>query len=789
MGNTTSFTNIEQSGRNLRLLRRKPLPAIIVATMGFFAANAVHAQQEQTAAEKANDQMATLDVTVVTANKREEDVRKVASSISVLGDQQLENISATQLTDYANYVPGLQATSDGTPGQTTIFLRGIAPLSSGATVGTYIDETPVGSSGLYQAATILALDLLPYDIDRVEVLRGPQGTLYGAGSMGGLLKYVTKAPDLNSREFRLGGGISDVEGAGGLGNNVRFGANLPLVEDHLAIRVSYARNKIPGYIDNSVSGEEGINDGEQTSARVALLWQQDDFSLKLSAIRQTIDSDNNGVVALDPITEDSYATDLSNRIYVNEPFKKDIDYYAATLNWDLGWGDFTSASGYSDTTTQRVQDSTIAYGSFTNLGLGLPEPGSSYFDNSFKLSKFTQEFRLASKTDTAFEWMTGFYYTRESGNNTQVIKLNQIDGSPLPSPFDELAGTLAALELPTVYKEKAVFGNASYQFNDRFKLGAGVRYASNDQNFSQNVYAGILLPIAESPGGSDESIVTWSLTPQFQLSDDSLLYAKVATGYQPGGPNVVLPGVPPTVDSSTLTSYEVGLKSAFADNRVILDISAYHIDWKDIQVIASFNGNSGLTNGGKASSDGFEISALFRPIQRLQLGFNAGYVKSELSENFPTLTFPGEVSTTELNTGLKGDALPYVPKLTLSATADYFFTFGNDWQGSAGGGWRWVDDRVAGTTQRQVVYSNDDPGARATTITPPLQLDSYYAVDLYASVSKANWTIRAYLKNATDQRAYTTIGRVDNQLTGVTDHLNAAPIMPRTLGLEVDYRF
>ncbi len=131
----------------------------------------------------------TLDTVVVTANKRSENVREIGASISVVGERQLENIGANSLADYASLIPGLQVQDGGAPGLTTVALRGISPLSSGATVATYIDEVPVGSSGVYQSANSLSLDLLPYDINRVEVLRGPQGTLYGAGAIGGLLKY------------------------------------------------------------------------------------------------------------------------------------------------------------------------------------------------------------------------------------------------------------------------------------------------------------------------------------------------------------------------------------------------------------------------------------------------------------------------------------------------------------------------------------------------------------------------------------------------------------------------
>jgi hypothetical protein len=225
--------------------------------------------------------------------------------------------------------------------------------------------------------------------------------------MGGLIKYVTVEPDPGSRQFRIGGGLSTVADSGDTGWNVRFGANLPLVADSVALRVSYARNDLPGYIDNSLDGEEDVNGGSQTSARAALLWKGEKASLNLVAMRQTIDSDNNAQVALDPVTGDPQAGDLENSIFVDEPFYKDVDYYSATINWDLGWADFVSATSYSESDSVQRQDTTQIYGEFANLGLGLSDPGSSAFDIGLDLSKFTQEFRLVSKGEGPFEWMVG----------------------------------------------------------------------------------------------------------------------------------------------------------------------------------------------------------------------------------------------------------------------------------------------------------------------------------------------------------------------------------------------
>ncbi|MBA3762430.1 MAG: TonB-dependent receptor plug domain-containing protein, partial [Chthoniobacterales bacterium] len=299
----------------------------------------------------------------MTANKIEENIQEVPSSISVIDDVTLDNLHATQLTDYAPYVPGLQVNSSGTAGQSSISIRGLAPLSPAATVATYIDETPAGSSGLYQAQAGFELDLLPYDIRRVEVLRGPQGTLYGANSLGGLIKYVTLDPSLTSREFHFGGGVSGVVNAGDPGWDVHASANVPLAKDRLGLRLSYSRNEIPGFIDNALNGQEGINSGTQEGALAALLWQPNDtIRLRVTALGQRIDSEGNANVALDPETRRPISGDLTNELFLDEPFTKKIGLISATLDLNLGWADFTSATAYSNTKTDRRIDNTVAFG-------------------------------------------------------------------------------------------------------------------------------------------------------------------------------------------------------------------------------------------------------------------------------------------------------------------------------------------------------------------------------------------------------------------------------------------
>lgn len=722
----------------------------------------------------------TIERIVVTANKREEDIREVPASITAFDDVQLENLHATDLADYAAYIPSLQVNSSGTPGKIMIALRGITTLSSGSTVGTYIDETPVGSSGLYQAASIFQLDLLPYDIRRVEILRGPQGTLYGANSIGGLIKYVTLDPSLTTREFHVGGGLSGTENAGDIGWDVHAVADVPLVQDHLGLRVSYARNDLPGFIDNVANGQQGINSATQESAHIALLWQPiEAITVRLSAFGQRIDSNNNAIVRLDPATERPVFGDLKNQVEVNEPFSKDIGLISLTVDWNLGWATVTSATSYSDITTKQRSNTTDSYGQFPLL-LGAGPAGISPFDAGLTLQKFTQELRLTSSAEGPFLWQLGAFYTYEDGNQTQFLTLNQVDGTPYPG-----LALLADISLPSTYEEIAGFANATYKFTHWFSLGAGLRYSHNDQTFSQNFNAGAVIPIGNTPGSSSEDIVNFMVTPQFQLWKDGLLYVRIASGYQPGGPNIALPGVPPAVDASTLISYEAGLKSDYLDHRIIFDITGYHLDWSNIQVPAVVNNIGVLANGGQATSNGVELSLAFRPITGLQLGLNGSYTDATFGTDIPALS------------ATAGDRLPDIPQWQGSITADYYFPL---WRGHsepvvAASGKDGKTTVVAGTTQSAGWTGHVGLGVRLVgdrSSTPTLgqtfPLDSYGALDLNADISNDHWTVRVFATNVTDNRAYQNIAAFST-LVGTIPYLQGVPIQPRTIGVQVDFKF
>jgi len=700
---------------------------------------------------------------VVSAQKRTENLQEVPASVSVFGEQQLTRLHATQLADYATYMPGINIGSGGTPGQTTITLRGIAPVGPGSVVGTYIDDTPLGASNNYANATFFALDMMPYDVERIEVLRGPQGTLYGAGSMGGLLKYVMRDPSTEAPEFRAGLEGFDVAGADDAGWGARAGANIPLSRT-VALRASYFTQHTPGYIDNVATDEQDENDVEQKGGRASLLWQASDtVELIVGGLWQRLDSDNNASMALeltsiDPPRGRRNLGDLQTSHPISEQFSKDVDYYFATLNWNLGWGEFVSASGYSETHTRQQQDASITYGSiFPLLSGGRVPEGLSIFNVTLDLEKWTQEFRLASSGDGRIQWRVGAFYTEEDGGNLQLV--DALDRQR--RPIDEFLPYLALAALPTTYKELAAFGDVTYKFNESFDVIAGLRWAANDQKFHQ-ISGGALLPTENIPGESDEDVFTYALSPRWHVSEDTMLYVRVASGYRPGGPNIVLPGVPPQVEADELTNYELGVKTVFAEGRALINAAVFYIDWQDIQQLQSFAGVSALDNAGDAESRGIEFESLYSVTHGLQLGLNFAYTDAVLESSPPQLNNKFDVQ------------LPEVPKWSGAVTADYSFTAFGGRAAHVGAGWRYVDER-----QSEVVTLTNNLAYR---------LPEYDVVDLNADVQFDAVSVNVFVKNLTDERAFTGGGTtVDGLNFPVRLDLNV--LQPRTVGLSVDVQF
>jgi outer membrane receptor protein involved in Fe transport len=733
-----------------RTLHRFPVALGIagVAAMGNQSANA------------ADTDSLTLEEVTVTAEKRIQNLQEVPATVSVVRSDDLNSLHATQLADIGAYVPGLQVDSFGAPGQTILSVRGISPLSANATVASYIDETPIGSTGFHDRGGNYALDLLPFDVRQIEVLSGPQGTLYGANALGGLIKYDLTIPNLDKSEYRVGASVFDVSHGTGTGNGLRGYVNTPLVTDKLGLIASVGQERKPGFIDNFATGRKGQNWTSQRSARAGLLWQITDAAIfQLNGLYAKTETDGVATVALDPVTMRPLAGDLTDNNLRPNAYDNELNYVSATLNWQLSFADFVSATSWSKKSDTVIQDATYTYQPLLPL-LGGPDDGAIAFPLLLSAKRFSQEFRLASTGGSAFDWLAGLYYDHEKGTNRQFLRTYRADGTSLA---DLGIDPLFEASLPTTYREYAAFANGTFHASDRLEFGAGVRYARNEQDFSQIVEDGSpILPPSNIPGDSAENVVTWTARSNFKFTPDNMAYVLVSTGYQAGGPNTTLPGVPPSVDSSRLTNYEIGFKNTFFEGRAVANIAAFELRWRKIQVPGALpSGISYVANGGTARSRGLQLDTSIKAAEGLEFRASASYIDAILTEDAPTAN------------GADGDQLPLVPKFAGSLRADYERNAFADWTFHVGAGLRHVGKRFS-------------VGLLALD---GIQTDAYDAVDLNADLSDENWTIRLFARNVTDKRAYLTAFTFPDLSGASAIQTQGIVLEPRTVGLTLEYKF
>ena len=725
------------------------------------------------------NQPVTLEEVVVTAEKRTSNIQDVPVSVSAIQGEQLVSQGLKSLAEYANYVPGLSINPSGTPGQTAIAIRGIAPIGPGSPVGFYIDDTPIGSSGNFAQATNFGLDLLPYDVQRFEVLRGPQGTLYGAGAMGGLIKYVLVQADPNEFSAEVGGEGSYIDHSSGVGHVGRAAVNLPLIQDTLGVRLSGFDQEDQGYVDNTRLGLNDVNEVHQYGGRLAVTWlPMDGLKVNLNALLYRLAADDTAQVRLDDVTYSPVpggavlATGtpvdgrLGNSFAFQEPFGKQINYFSSTVNYDFGPASLTSATSYSHTNTHWPLDLTDAYGDVPAAYGLLPGPGVSSDNEVLLLNKFTQEFRVASPTGQTLEWLGGVFFTHESSNISELVNVYDDNYQPVPGPGGSGFDPLATVNLASTYKEYAGFGDLTWNIDPRFAVTGGLRWAHNSQTYSQ--VSDVLGSAVNAPGTSAQSVVTWMVDADYHFTRHTMGYVRVATGYRPGGPNAELNGViPPPVGADRLTNYELGLKSTFLDGRAQLDVSVFDIQWQKIQLTVQEDEQSNFANGGNAYSRGLELEGMLLPVQGLRLGYNATYTKAEL-----TSVVAGGPPF------ILGYQLPDVPKWAVGVTADYQWTLTGQWQANAGVGAHylsseWVDAVTA-------------PGAALSTVNT--RNPDYTTMELHTGLTSSRYNISLYVHNLTNKLVYLQSAATTNLATG-TSVLEAVPLQPRTIGISVDAKF
>ena len=719
----------------------------------------------QSALAQEAGEVSNLDEVVVTAQKFSQSVIEVPLSISVLGGDDLERTQSINIQDYVKLVPGLQLTQD-TQGFGRLTLRGINTGGVASTVGVYVDETPFGSSsGLVNGAVITG-DFDTFDVARVEVLRGPQGTLYGASSLGGVLKYVTNQPGFDGFEGRARGSFDTVD-HGGMSYSGAAVVNVP-VTDTLAVRASGFYRKLGGFIDSiGTAGSDVTNDinGSSVSGgRASMLFQPSDaFSLQLTAYLQDIESNGSNTVDSDPMTGETLYGGLTQSRYV--PEDSDVAYrvYNATLDWDLGFGNLTSATSYATLDQDfRVNFTTLLSPTIEAI-FGVPN--DSYNQQVTRVERFTQELRLASQQNEKVDWLVGLYYNEEDGvidQNVHVVEPDTL--TDIEFPF-----AIGVATIDSSYKEIAAFANVTIKFTPGFDLTLGGRYSNNEQDVTQDS-DGLLFGLEHivTPGDSSEDVFTYSVAPKWKLNDRMAVYARVAKGFRPGGPNVLAPdapeGTPTSYGSDSTINYELGFKGENESRTIAWDMAVFHIDWDDIQLLARVNGIGINTNAGGADSDGVEATFMYRPIDPLKLSLTAAATDAELTEDTDLLLVGGR----------KGDQLPYTPKISYTASADYDWTLSGDKSAYFGASYTHLDD----------VPAAFDPAFLAET-GGQRYLPSYDMLDLRAGWDLGDLSIELYGRNLTNDEGKTS-DATSNTPNGA---IATGVIRPRTFGVTVTVEF
>jgi len=732
---------------------------------------------------------APVDEIVVTAQKRSEALADVPMSVSVLSGDLLARQQADTFQDLVALVPGFNINGNQR-GTTRVTLRGINTGGVSATVGVYVDDVPFGSSTGLANGGVLAGDFDTFDVARVEVLRGPQGTLYGASSLGGVLKYVPSDPSTAGFEGRIQGTVEQVKDAD-MGYAFAGLVNIP-VNDQFALRASGFSRSDEGYIDsignnpiatltdptvNVIEGtrvEKGLNKTDTAGGHfVALFTPSERFSMNLSALMQNIDSGAPDTIDVDAITLKPLNSSPVQSRYQKSYSNVEYRVYSATLDWDFGGVSLQSITSDGSFRQEWQQDLAIAsslagvplsaYLTFAFDDPNTPEIApllSAVLPQIVNTDKVTQEFRLVSADSDSFEWLLGAYYTDEDSLIDQEIWAVDAGTENYAAGFP----VLATATVDSNYKELAFFGNATWHISPSFELSLGARTSSNDQKIRQ-ITSGPLAGDTDFPGKSSESPFTWSFSPRWELNDNSSIYARVATGFRAGGPNVVPPTAPPefppSYDSDTLTSYEAGYKTGAADGSFALDLAVFYLDWEDIQLLTNIGGFGANANGGTATSKGVEFSASVMPADGLAIAFNAAYTDAYLTEDVPDLD------------ASDGDALSYVPEWSFGLSSDYEWNVGGDSVAYVGGSLAYTGERPGGLGNRDA-----NGGIR--------NIPSYTLLNLRAGFEKERWSVEIYGKNLTDEMGINSINSGDEAVTGRAE---LGIIRPRTYGLMLGVKF
>ena len=710
----------EPKGKRMNTTNSSKRKTVLAGLVGLFAAGGM-TQAVAQGGEAATGQSA-IDEIIVTANKREQRLIDVPISVAVVTGEYIQNSGIENIADLSYVVPNLSVVERGM-GDQQILMRGVGNLTgSSALVGIYLDEIPVSS-----AAPNSQLNLQAFDLKRVEVLRGPQGTLYGQGSMGGTIRFLTNDPVFNEIGGNIDFALSNTEN-GGWNEEVKGVINMPVIDDVMAFRLAATYSDQDGWIDQPATGRENINDSELSNIRLKGLWEPaDNLSISLLTIRHRSNGGyNNEIVTFLPIEDSQYQSAVDASLSDNK-IVDDYDLYNITIEYDLGFAELTSATSYFENEKLRRENSIFALPIEIMLN-----------DFQQKNETFAQEIRLSDESEnSSLSWTLGLFYSDTDRLDRTSSADFGIGGTFLFSAVldDELRKS----------ESIAYFGDVAYAITDRVTAGIGTRYFEDDREFSSG---GVML--AETFDRLSSKVYL-----SFSAANNINLYVSVAEGFRSGGFNAITTSVP-SYEPEVLISYEAGLKAHFYDNQIQTEVALYYSDYKDFQSQNVNTMGQGFTdNPGEARIQGVEWN-----------------INWSVSENF-AVAISGNLTDGEFTkidsaqpTKFVGDPLDWVPEYSYSINADYGFNWTQDARGYI---------RLAYNVQGGNSTANRTPGLPQAVF----ETDSISLLDTRIGVEWGSITAEIYGNNLLDE----------DEITAATPIYLAPQERPRSAGLRVKYDF
>jgi len=717
--------------------------------------------------ENSRSPSAGLEEIVVSAQKRDEHLQDVPIPVSVIGADALTGNNQVKLTDYYTQVPGLSV-APGLTSTQTLAIRGITtgavasgPPDPAPTVGIVVDDVPFGGTG---GGDTLVPDFDPGDLARIEVLRGPQGTLYGASSLGGLIKYVTIDPSTDKVSGRVEAGTDSVHNGAESGYTFRGSVNLPITSD-FAIRASAFTRQDPGYINDPVLGLRGVNEDHASGGHLVALWRPSDTaSLKVSALVQHIyDNGTSDVTPIPaPILGVPVLGDLQQYHAAGSVFDDTVaQAYSAKFTDKIGSVELTSLTGYNRYAVHDSQDFTSILGSITQSLFGvIGTPIRVDIANN----RFTQELRFAAPLGEKFDALVGVFYSHEVDRYRYGPFLAS---DPTTGTVVSNLGSINPLFAPAIYSEYAAFADLTYHITDRFDVQVGGRESEykivgESQTITGDVSTAFYgYPSANYPYVSDytlkQNAFTYLLTPSFKISPDLMIYSRLASGFRVGGTNAGTPDAPFVYKPDKTQDYEIGAKGDFYEHMLSVDTSVYYIDWKNIQLpLLTPMSISYVGNGGAAKSEGVEVTVQAKPISSLTLSAWIAWSEAELTQAVPSIF------------GYPGDRLPNTPRVSGNFSLNEDFPIVANIVGFVGGMVSYVGDR-------EDIFSTASPQRQ--------YLPPYAKTDLRTGIKYDNWSANLYVNNAADKRGVITGG------IGNANPSSFYLIQPRTVGLTLSKSF